>query len=111
MKKQSVWSLGNLACHLFFLVYKEYVYFSVSCQPPSDSGGAMHPSVYADGLSGWGMYSPRTSGLSNKYNTQSFVLLEELASAWNYILQLTRVVEGMEGRKEIIHALLSKRNY
>lgn len=48
---------------------------------------------------------------SNKYNTQSFVLLEELASAWNYILQLTRVVEGMEGRKEIIHALLSKRNY
>lgn len=65
MKKQSVWSLGNLACHLFSS-YKEYVYFSVSCQPSSDSGGAMHPSVYADGLSGWGMYSPRTSGLEQQ---------------------------------------------
>lgn len=110
MKKQSVWSLGNLACHLFSSYKSMYTFqYLVNRQVTLEERCTLL-CMLTDYLAGECIALGLLDS-SNKYNTQSFVLLEELASAWNYILQLTRVVEGMEGRKEIIHALLSKRNF
>lgn len=98
---ESVWSCGNMVCHLFSSFTKDvYIFQYLINRQVTLEERCTLLCMLTDYLAGECVALGLLDS-SNKYNTQSFVLLEELTSAWNYTLQQARIVEGMKEIKEM----------